>query len=75
MELKRFYLGVFMIVAGIIMLFIAMFLPPVGNISHSVLTAFGEISLLAGCLCGADVYVNYKIRKFIENNKQEKKEE
>lgn len=68
-EKKRFWLGATLILAGVVMLFIALYIDPKGEIHGSVLGAFGEIATLAGALLGCDVYVNYKIRKAL--NKQE----
>lgn len=69
-EKKRFWLAAAMIVAGITMLFIAMYIDPKGEISSTVLGGVGEIFVLAGSLLSLDQYVTYKMKKFIDNEKK-----
>lgn len=71
MDTMRFWVGTFLIVAGVVMLFIAMFIDPAGVIHGSVLGAFGEISTLAGCLMGMDAYTSFKIKKEMRNKTKE----
>lgn len=71
MEVRRFWLGAALVIAGIVMLFIAMFIDPKGVIHGSVLGAFGEISTLAGCLMGMDAYTSFKIKKEMRVKKDE----
>ena len=71
MEVRRFWLGAALVIAGIVMLFIAMFIDPRGEIHGSVLGAFGEISTLAGCLMGMDAYTSFKIKKEMRNKTEE----
>lgn len=71
---KRFWLGAILMVAGVAMLFIAMFMEPVGEIHGTVLGAFGEISTIAGCILGLDSYVNLKMKKFIRMEDEKKNE-
>lgn len=71
MDVKRFWLGAALIVAGVVLLFIAMFIDPAGIIHGSVLGAFGEISTLAGCLMGMDAYTSFKIKKEMRNKTEE----
>lgn len=52
---------------GVGMLFVAMFIEPKGEISGTVLGAAGEMFVLAGSLLGLDGYVNYKIRKLVND--------
>lgn len=52
---------------GVGMLFVAMFIDPKGEISGTVLGAAGEMFVLAGSMLGLDGYVNYKIRKFVND--------
>lgn len=69
---RRFWFGSFICLCGVTMLFIAMFInapsSPKGEISGSVLGAVGEIFLLGGSVLGLDGYVNYKIKKFLQND-------
>lgn len=48
-------------IAGLVLLFLGFFLPPIGEIHNSVLIAFGEIATFAGSLIGIDY--NYKIKQ------------
>ena len=67
-ESRRFWLGALLIAAGVAMLFIAMFIEPKGEISGTVLGASGEMFVLAGSMLGLDSYVNYKVKKLINQN-------
>lgn len=71
MDIRRFWLGAGLTVAGVVMLFIAMFLDPKGEIHGSVLGAFGEIATLAGALMGMDAYTSFKIKKEMRNKTRE----
>lgn len=66
---RKFWLGTVLAIAGVAMLFVAMFIDPQGEISGSVLGAVGEVFLLAGSLLGLDSYFNFKLKRFLENNK------
>ena len=67
-ENRRFWLGALLIAAGVAMLFVAMFIDPRGEISGTVLGASGEMFVLAGSMLGLDSYVNYKVKKLINQN-------
>lgn len=71
----RFWLGAIMMIAGVIMLFIAMYIEPKGEIHGTVLGAFGEIATIAGALLGMDQYVSFKMRKMLEQRDSVNKEE
>ena len=73
MEQRRFWLGCFLIVVGIVLIFLGFYAEPVGELSGSLLGAVGEVFTLGGALVGADAYVEYRIKKLI--HKQENKEE
>jgi len=47
-------IAVVLTLAGIILLFLGFLFPPEGEIHHSVLIAFGEVSTFAGALFGVD---------------------
>jgi len=47
-------------IAGVVLLFLGFFLAPQGEIHHSVLVAFGEVSTFAGALFGVDY--SYRIK-------------
>lgn len=70
-------LAVVLTVSGLAMLFIGMFVQPVGQIHPSVLTAFGEVATFAGALIGVDYTYRYKVTRIIngtESNKELEKE-
>ena len=71
MDTRRFWVGTFLIIAGVVMLFIAMLIDPAGIIHGSILGAFGEISTLAGCLMGMDAYTSFKIKREMRNKMEE----
>ena len=54
----QFILGVLVVVAGIVLLFLGFYAIPLGEIAPSVLTAFGEAATFSGALIGVD----YKYR-------------
>lgn len=51
-----------LVAAGVVLLFLGFFAVPVGEISASVLTAFGETATFAGALLGIDY--TYKFRMY-----------
>lgn len=58
----QFFITVFLIVAGVALLFCSMFIPPHGEIHPSVLAAFGMILTFVGTTLGIDY--NYKTKFF-----------
>ena len=69
-EKSRFWLGVFLVIVGVVLTFIGFFTPPVGEIHGSVLGAVGEFLALGGALVGADAYVELKVKKMFRNRKE-----
>lgn len=65
---RKFWLGTVMALAGVAMLFVALFIPPKGEISGSALGAAGEIFLVAGSLLGLDSYFNFKLKRYLKND-------
>ena len=63
----QFILGIILSFSGIVLLFIGLFMPPVGIIHSSVLVAFGEVATFAGTLIGIDY--TYKLKSLINKNK------
>ncbi len=57
--MKQFYIAVVAVIAGIVLVGVALFLPPAGYIDPTVLTAYGETLTFAGALIGID----YKYKK------------
>lgn len=64
---KRFWLAVFLIVSGVALVYIAFFVPPVGEIHGSVLGFFGEVETAAGAILGIDLAIDKKIDKRLKN--------
>lgn len=64
-------LATILIIFGIVLLSLGFFAVPLGEISASVLTAFGEIATFAGSLLGLDY--NYRVRmyKVAKHNEEE----
>lgn len=52
--------SVILVMLGCILVFMGFFVPPMGEISPSVLAAFGEILTFAGAIIGVDY--NYKFK-------------
>lgn len=71
----RFWLGAILMVAGVAMLFIALFIPPKGEISGTVLGAFGEIATISGAILGLDSYVSLKVRKMMKESEDKKEQD
>lgn len=53
-------LAVVMCTAGIVMIFICIYIDPKGEVHTSMLIAFGEILTFAGSLFGIDYHYRYK---------------
>lgn len=73
-------LGVTLVVAGLVLLYLGFYAHPIGDITNSVLVAYGETSTFAGALIGVDY--SYKFRTFKieeetrrQNNEQSKTQE
>ena len=58
-------LGVFLAVIGVVLLFLSFFMPPMGIIDASVLTAMGEVFTFSGALIGIDYSYKYKSIKYV----------
>ena len=62
-------LGIVVVLAGLVLLFLGFYAVPVGQISPSVLTAFGEVATFSGALIGIDY--SYKFKMFKERKEDE----
>jgi hypothetical protein len=58
----QLWLGVILAVTGIILLWVGLFLPPLGVIDASVLTGIGEVFTFSGSLIGIDY--SYKFKEY-----------
>lgn len=63
----QFILGVFVVIAGLTLLFLGFFAVPLGEIAPSVLTAFGEAATFSGALIGVDYKYKFDRYKIDEN--------
>ena len=83
MDIKRFsqntkltiqiILSVILVFAGLTLLFFGFFAPPYGDISHSILVSYGEVSTFAGSLLGVDYHYKYKVYKIDADMEQEER--
>ena len=63
-------LGVLLVVTGIILLFLGFYAHPIGDITNSVLVAYGEVSTFAGALIGVDYSYKYRTFKIEEETRR-----
>jgi hypothetical protein len=63
--------GMVLAIVGIVLLFLGFYAPVVGEISGSVLTAYGEVSTFAGALIGIDYTYKFKMFKLSKDEKKE----
>lgn len=61
-------LAVLLSLSGVVLLIMGFYAPPIGDIDHSVLVAYGEISTFAGALFGVDYNYRFKIKKHEKND-------
>ena len=62
-------LGIILVVAGLTLLFLGFYAHPIGDITNSVLVAYGEVSTFAGALIGVDYSYKYRTFKIEEEEK------
>ena len=66
--------AVFLTLSGLVLVFCGFWVAPTGEIHHSVLVSYCEISTFAGALFGVDY--TYRFNRYINaNNKEEKRNE
>ena len=66
-------LGVTLVVAGIVLLFLGFYAHPIGDITNSVLVAYGEVSTFAGALIGVDYSYKFRAFKIEEETRRQSK--
>lgn len=69
----QFFVGLFVILAGLALLYMGFYAIPIGVIDPTVLTAFGEAATFSGALIGVDY--NYRFRMYKEERKTKETEE
>lgn len=62
---RKFWLACFLCVSGVLLLFTALFIPPAGVLSTSVLTGSGELLLTGGAILGVDVAYSIKLKELL----------
>lgn len=74
----QFLSSIGVLVAGIVLVFIAIFLEPVGVIHYSVITVFGMMLTFIGAVWNIDLHYDFKtkeLRRELEEEVRGKKEE
>lgn len=69
----QFILGVIVVLAGLVLLFLGFYAVPLGEIAPSVLTAFGEAATFSGALIGVDYNYKFRMYKTTEEYKHRRK--
>lgn len=64
---SQLILGFILAIFGMIMLIISFFVPPMGVIDASVLTAIGEVFTFSGALIGIDYHYKQRHFEYIKN--------
>ena len=72
---REFVLACILVLAGIVLIFLGFFTEPEGEISPSVLTAFGEILTFAGAVTGMDFSYRSKLVNRKKDNEDAKEED
>ena len=70
----KFWLAAFLCVSGVLLMFTALFIPPLGILSTSVLTGSGELLLTGGAILGVDVAYSIKLRQILKDFADSKEE-
>lgn len=70
----QLWLGVGLAIVGVALLWTGLFIPPMGEIHPSVLTALGEVFTFSGALVGIDYSYKVKSIKYLMS-KPEKEDE
>lgn len=66
-------IAIFLTISGVTLLFMALFIAPMGVISDSVLWATGQLCALIGGLCGVSAHYGAKIDKIEKKIENENK--
>jgi len=65
-EVLVYSLAIASMTAGLVMLFLGMYIPPEGQIHESILTAFGIICVFSASLLGISIHYANELSKFKE---------
>lgn len=66
--LLQFIFAWILVVVGVVLIFFGFFAEPIGEISPSVLTAFGEILTFCGAILGIDYRYKFKSEELDRKN-------
>lgn len=69
----QLWMAVFLAMAGVVLLFCGFWVVPIGEIDHSVLVAYGEVSTFAGALFGVDYSYKVRFKQYLNDKEKEKK--
>lgn len=64
-------LAFILVVFGMVVVMLALYMPPIGEIHPSVITVFGMLLVAAGAFLGIDL--NFQLRSFIEAMREAEK--
>lgn len=70
-EVIIYILAVITMFAGLVLLFISLFIPPEGEIHGSVLTAFGSVCIFVASLLGISIHYANELAKFKSDVQQQ----
>ena len=76
-EQTQFLASVGVLVAGLVLIFISVFLEPVGVIHYSVITVFGMLLTFVGAVWNIDLHYDFKtkeLRRELEEEVRKQKE-
>lgn len=77
-EQAQFLSSIGVLLAGLVLIFIAVFLEPVGIIHYSVITVFGMLLTFVGAVWNLDLHYDFKtkeLKRTIEDEIRKKKDE
>lgn len=63
-EVLIYLLAIITMIAGIVLLFLGLYIPPEGEIHESILTAFGIICVFSASLLGISIHYENELDKF-----------
>ena len=69
----EFWLALILVLSGLVLLFLGFYAVPIGEISASVLTAYGETATFAGSLLGIDYSYRFKRDKLQMEDERERR--
>lgn len=67
----QLWLGVCLVIVGVLLLWASFFVHPLGIIDASVLAAVGEVFTFAGALIGIDYTYKYKVIKHLNYREED----